>query len=120
MSYCVDFYDAFNHELEAEFGPYANLDEALACIRDRIRSAIIAMDEEDTHRVIEVGPEGPVTRPRRGFDAEARLAAWTHFGQRPTVIAIGAPDPWVVVDVDALAAEVCAAIAAERSSTGGA
>lgn len=114
MSYRVDYYDAFNDELEAEFGPYDTLDEALACIRSRIRAAIIAMDEEDTHRVIDIGPEGSVTRPRRGFDAEARLAAWTHFGQRPTVIAIGTPNPWVAVDVEAIAAKVCAAIAAER------
>jgi hypothetical protein len=118
MSYRVDYYDAFNDELEAEFGPFATLDEAVACIRTRIRSAILAMDEENTHRVVEVGPDGPVARTTVRCDAEARLAAWTHFGQRPTVIAVGAPDPWVAVDVDALAAEVCAAIAAERNAEG--
>ncbi len=114
MSYRVDYYDAFNDELEAEFGPYETLDEALACIRSRIRAAIIAMDAENTHRVIDIGPAGPVARPRPDFDAAARLAAWVHFGQRPTVIAVGAADPWVAIDVEALAADVCAAIAAER------
>ncbi len=118
MYYRIDYYDAFNGELEAEYGPFATLDEVIACVRSHLQRDFLAMDAGNTHCVIDIGPDGPVTRTSVVFDAEARLEHWTHFGQRPAVVASGPVPEIVDIGIDALAAEVCAAIATERRAAG--